>query len=91
MTPLARHCALVAAGPSHWWQDKPVGTYYARRVRAYRDVLSDYIATVPVGQPFTASDVCKVNPELSQKLVRDYLRADATLERVSYGTYARRA
>lgn len=25
------------------------------------------------------------------KLVRDYLRADSTLERVSYGTYARRA
>ena len=92
MTPLARHCALVAAGPRVWWLEKPAGEYHPRKAVPVRDTVGAYIAAVPAGQDFGSVDILAAHPDLVRHTVvlilADLLKA-GTIARVSVGRYVR--
>lgn len=90
MTPLARHCALVAAGPRIWWQDKPAGEYHPRKTGPVRDTVAQFIAAAE--GDFGAPDILGAHPDLVRHTVvlilADLLRAGA-IRRVAVGRYVR--
>jgi hypothetical protein len=92
VTPLARHCALVAAGPRIWWLEKPAGQYHARKAVPVRDTIDAYIAALPAGQDFGSVDIVAAHPDLVRHTVvlimADLLKA-GRIVRVRCGRYVR--
>lgn len=92
MTPLARHCALVAAGPRVWWQDKPAGEYHPRKQVPVRDTVNAFIAALEHDQTFGSPDILRSHPDLVRHTVvlilADLMKAGA-ITRVACGRYVR--
>lgn len=92
MTPLARHCALVAAGPRVWWQDKPLGKHYPRKPVSVRQMVEEWIAGRDADEVFGAVEILAANPGLTQKRVSTLLGEmllARSVRRISVGRYVR--